>query len=92
MDMIAARFHTNAQAGRAYNGLIHLGCGSLGELRSVSVTGYSSYGWMEENIIAGSDLQTWSSLRRQPRGGQRVQQMKAKRARINDEQGGSAAS
>ena len=58
MDMIAARFRTNAQAGRAYNGLIHLGCGNPGELRSVSVTGYSSCGWMEEKTVAGSDLQT----------------------------------
>ena len=33
MDMIAVRFRTNAQADRAYNGLIHLSCGDPGELQ-----------------------------------------------------------
>ena len=98
LDMIAARFRTPAQAGRAYNRLISAGCGNRGEFQSLRVTGCSCANWKDDVVADVAGSAAWedavvadssgSSLRKKrPRGGKRTQKMKQKRARRSYDDG-----
>ena len=84
LDMLAIRFRTAVQAGRAYSQFIAMGCGNKGKLTSLTVSGCSSIAWREsddafvEAEVAESHAQV-HARRKRPRGGVRVRTAKQKK-------------